>query len=91
MIKEKTSIGSCKKIEINNKLYNCMNFRLKLGLKSTNFTITKNKDSYLFETLGYGHGVGLSQYGANELSKKGFDYNKIIKHYYTNVEIKKIN
>ena len=68
-----------------------MDFRLKLGLKSTNFTVEKNKDTFIFKTLGYGHGVGLSQYGANELSKKGYSYSEIIKHYYTNVEIKKIN
>ena len=90
-IKEKTSIGNCKIIEINNKKYNCMDFRLKLGLKSTNFEIIKDKETYTFKTIGYGHGVGLSQYGANELSNMGYDYSKIIKHYYTDVEIKKIN
>lgn len=91
IIKEKTTIGNCKVILVNNKEYSCMDFRLKLGLKSTNFTIKEKTDSYVFETLGYGHGVGLSQYGANELSKQGYKYHKIIEHYYTNVKIKKIN
>lgn len=90
-IVERTSIGSCKVIKINNIEYNCMDFRLKLGLKSTNFTIETNQDIYIFNTLGYGHGVGLSQYGANELAKLGHSYNEIINHYYKNVNIKKIN
>ena len=41
----------------------------------------------VFEVSGYGHGVGMSQYGANALSKEGFDYKYILKHYYTGVEI----
>jgi stage II sporulation protein D len=39
-------------------------------------------------TCGFGHGVGMSQYGANAMAKDGADYEDIIKHYYTGVEIK---
>lgn len=90
-VNKKTSIGNCKTIILNDKEYSCMDFRIKLGLKSTNFNIIQKEDSFIFETIGYGHGVGLSQYGANELSKKGYTYKEIINHYYTDVQIKKIN
>ena len=90
-VNKKTSIGNCMTIILNDKEYSCMDFRIKLGLKSTNFNIIQKEDSFIFETIGYGHGVGLSQYGANELSKKGYTYKEIINHYYTDVQIKKIN
>ena len=90
-VNKKTSIGNCKTIILNDEEHSCMDFRLKLGLKSTNFNIIQTEDSFIFETIGYGHGVGLSQYGANELSKKGYTYKEIINHYYTDVQIKKIN
>jgi len=44
----------------------------------------------VFKTVGYGHGVGLCQYGANGLAKDGQDYRKIITYYYTGVAIKNI-
>ena len=58
-------------------------------LNSTNFRITYNPKTNIvdIETIGYGHGVGMSQWGANGLAKKGKDYEEILKHYYTGVEI----
>ena len=44
-------------------------------------------DSIKFLSLGYGHGVGLSQSGSDSLAKQGYKYEDIIKHYYKNVEI----
>ena len=63
-------------------------FRKIFGLRSTNFNIEQNKDGFTVTVFGYGHGVGMSQYGANELAKKGKSYIEILKHYYSNVEIK---
>lgn len=59
------------------------------NLNSTNFKITYNPKAEIvdIETTGYGHGVGMSQWGANGMAKKGSDYIEIIKHYYTGVEI----
>ncbi len=54
------------------------------GLQSTNFTITTTDDSITFHTIGYGHGVGLSQYGARYLAEQGADYTEILAHYYPN-------
>lgn len=59
-----------------------------LNLKSASFDIEEYPDKVVFTTHGYGHGVGLSQYGANNLAKKGYNYEKIISHYYTGVNIK---
>lgn len=57
--------------------------RTLLGLRSTNFTITAQVDSFLFTTKGYGHGVGLSQYGADYMARQGSGYEEILQHYYT--------
>lgn len=77
-------------IKINNKTYSGVEFREKLGLRSTDFDIDLN-DEVTITTRGYGHGVGLSQYGSNELAKSGYSYDKIIKFYYTGVSINKLN
>ena len=60
-------------------------------LKSTNFEIIKNKNSIKFNVKGYGHGVGMSQTGADNLAQNGNTYEDIIKHFYSGVEIKDIN
>ena len=61
-------------------------FRTKLGLKSTDFEISYGKDVKI-KTKGSGHGVGMSQYGAQGMAKKGKGYKEILKHYYSGVEI----
>ena len=65
-------------------------FRTLLGLRSTDFTIEIQKDYAYITTHGYGHGVGMSQYGANGLANLGFTYISILNHYYQNVLIKYI-
>lgn len=52
------------------------------GLQSTNFTLTTTDDSITFHTIGYGHGVGLSQYGAKYMAEQGASYPEILAHYY---------
>ena len=63
--------------------------RSLLNLRSTDFDIEIN-ESIKITTKGYGHGVGMSQYGANEMAKNGSTYEEILKHYYNNIEISKI-
>lgn len=77
-------------ITINNKTYKGTEIRTKLNLRSTDFTFTLLENEVLVTTNGYGHGVGMSQYGANLMAKDGYNYQDIIKKYYTGVEIKKI-
>ena len=64
--------------------------RSKLGLRSTDFDITNNGDKVLITTRGYGHGVGMSQYGANGMAKDGYNYEEILQYYYKNVKISTI-
>ncbi|MDD5529801.1 MAG: SpoIID/LytB domain-containing protein [bacterium] len=64
--------------------------RAKLGLKSTFFEIKDNGDKITISGKGYGHGIGLCQYGAVGMSKQGFDYKSILKHYYSGIKIEKI-
>ena len=61
--------------------------RTALGLASSNFKFEKVDGIYVFTTLGYGHGVGMSQKGADCLAKEGMNYKKILKHYYTGTAI----
>ena len=51
-------------------------------------TITTTEDSITFHTIGYGHGVGLSQYGAKYMAEQGYDYTEILAHYYPNTELR---
>ena len=62
-----------------------------LGLKSTNFKIEKEGENYKFSVVGNGHGVGMSQTGADSLAKQGYKYQDILKHFYTGIEITKLN
>ena len=61
--------------------------RKVLGLKSTAFEVKKDAGSVTFTCLGYGHGVGMSQTGANQMAKEGADFTEILKHFYTGTEI----
>lgn len=61
--------------------------REKLNLPSSDFTIRQSNNHLIFTTEGYGHGVGMSQFGANGMAKEGKTYQEIIKHYYQGVEI----
>ena len=61
--------------------------RAALGLKSTAFTLALDAQGAEFTCLGYGHGVGMSQCGANEMAKNGSDYKEILAHYYTGTEL----
>lgn len=78
------------KIIINNKEFTGVEFRKLLNLRSTDFEIEEDNGEYIIATKGYGHGVGMSQYGANEMAKRGKKYEEILNHYYKNTEIKKI-
>jgi len=88
---EKTESGRIKKLMIDGQVINGREMRELLNLNSTNFKITLNPrtDIIEIETIGYGHGVGMSQWGANGMAKKGKKYAEILKYYYTGVEIKK--
>lgn len=77
-------------IVVNDIEYTGTLFRKLLNLRSTDFSI-EIKDEVTITTRGYGHDVGMSQYGANLMAKEGYNYKDIINHYYTNVKIININ
>lgn len=85
-----TSTGRVKEILINDKKFTGTAIQQALGLRSNYFEITIKGNQVLIETKGYGHGVGMSQYGANGMAKEGYSYQEIIEHYYQDIEIKKI-
>lgn len=62
-------------------------FRSALGLRSLNYSISVKNKAFTVVTLGYGHGVGMSQYGANMLAGSGMTYKEILAHYYPGTEI----
>lgn len=78
------------KIKVNNKTYSGIEFRQLLSLRSTDFTISKIDNTYSITTKGYGHGVGMSQYGANGMAKENYTYDEILKYYYQDIEIEEI-
>ena len=90
-IKELTTSGRVKTIKFGNKEIAGTEARSILGLKSTNFTFSIEGDNVTFSVTGYGHGVGMSQTGADALAKSGSTFEEIIKHFYTNVEIVELN
>lgn len=90
-ILEYTESKRVKTIKFGNHEISGVEARTILGLKSTNFEIQKNEDNIKFIVKGYGHGVGMSQTGADAMAKKGSNAEDIIKHFYTNIEIKDIN
>ena len=74
-------------ISINKKTYTGTEIRKKFNLRSTDFTITVENNDIIFTTKGYGHGVGMSQYGANAMAKEGSNYKDILEYYYQGVTI----
>lgn len=90
---EKTDSGRVKKIAIDGTVVNGRELRELFELDSTNFKIYYSPKSEMvdIETIGYGHGVGMSQWGANGMAKNGEGYEQILKHYYTGIEIEYID
>ncbi|MBW4665262.1 MAG: SpoIID/LytB domain-containing protein [Chroococcus sp. CMT-3BRIN-NPC107] len=61
--------------------------RNALGLKSTRFTITQEETGLRFDGRGWGHGLGLSQWGAYKLASRGINYRQILGHYYSGTKL----
>lgn len=75
------------KIKIGTATLSGRQIREAIGLYSANFDININNDIITFTSTGSGHGVGMSQYGADGMAKEGYDYKKILSHYYSGTEI----
>ncbi|ADU32281.1 stage II sporulation protein D [Evansella cellulosilytica] len=87
-IVSRSSGGRVAEVNIGGKTFTGREVREEyLDLRSSDFTIERNGDTIIIKTTGYGHGVGMSQYGANGMAQEGYSYEDIIHHYYHSVEI----
>ncbi|MBP1926794.1 stage II sporulation protein D [Sedimentibacter acidaminivorans] len=92
-LKEKIQLGSVseggkiKSLIIDNQEISGREIRSLFSLNSTNFSFIQSGNQIEIVTTGYGHGVGMSQWGASGMADEGYNYKEILKHYYTNVEI----
>ena len=86
-IKEYTDGNRVKTIKIGNLELSGVEVRNIFGLRSANFKVEMEDNKIKFEVIGYGHGVGMSQTGADSMAKEGSNYEDIIHHFYTNVKI----
>ena len=87
---ERNETNSINNITINGTNLKGTEFRSKLKLKSTNIDIDQSSNEINITSKGFGHGVGLSQYGAQQMALKGYKYDEILKYYYKGTELKKI-
>ena len=83
-----TDGGSVEKICINGKDFTGVAMRALLGLRSTAFSVYVIADQVTISTRGFGHRVGMSQYGADAMAETGSGYQQILTHYYTGAEVK---
>ena len=81
------SAGGVDTVEVGGVTVSGGALRTLLGLRSTSFTVEATAQAVTFSVTGYGHGVGMSQYGANALAKEGKRYDEILTWYYTGVEV----
>ena len=88
---QKTSSNRVASLTINDKTFLGTKVRSLLGLRSTDFTIECLDNDIKITTKGYGHGVGMSQYGANGMAKENHNYKEILNYFYQNTEISKKN
>ena len=87
----RTSGGRVSQMQIGDAIVKGTEVRNALGLRSTLFTVgfegEGNAVKVVFTSSGNGHGVGMSQYGADGMAKKGYTYQQILEHYYVGAQV----
>lgn len=86
-ISRKSPTGRALEIQVGDKTYSGQEFRQKLNLDSTWIEVRTGGGKISITTRGFGHGAGMSQYGANAMATKGKDFRAIIAHYYPGTKI----
>lgn len=89
LVRNKT--GYVSQIQICNQIITGEEFRKILNLKSSDFILEEKGKDIVITTKGYGHGVGMSQYGANGMATEGYGYKDILNHYYKGINLEKIH
>ncbi|MBQ4100612.1 MAG: stage II sporulation protein D, partial [Oscillospiraceae bacterium] len=84
-ILKRSESGTVLSLTVGSEFLKGSDIRSLFGLRSSNFTVTYQDEVFSFNVLGYGHGVGLSQQGANAMAENGASYKDILLHYYSNV------
>lgn len=87
IITERTSSDYVNTVQVGNKSLTGSQIRSLFHLNSSDFTVTYTDAGFLFTTKGNGHGVGMSQYGANEMAKEEKSYQEILAHYYPGTQL----
>lgn len=80
-----------KEISIGGSIFTGREVREKLGLRSSQFSWSRKGNKILITTFGNGHGVGMSQWGANGMAKEGGTATQILKHYYSGISFTQIS
>ncbi len=83
--------GRVKSVKVGGAVMSGREFRTALGLNSANFTLEFAEKKVRIKTIGYGHGVGMSQQGANAMARDGATFDEILTHYYTGIELTDIS
>lgn len=90
-ITQRSPSGYVTHMEIGGVPVTGLEFRSALGLRSADFTVSENGGSFTITTAGYGHGVGLSQYGADYMARQGSSYREILAHYYQGSQLVEVD
>lgn len=85
-----SATGRVLRVRVAGREFTGADLRQRLDLPSTLFRATVEGDAVVFQVRGYGHGVGMSQYGADGMARRGADFRAILRHYYPGVEIRPI-
>lgn len=88
---KRTTAGSVNEVKIGKEIITGSKFRNLMKLNSANFDIIFNLTNVEIDCIGYGHDVGMSQWGANVMAKGGKNYKDILTHYYRGVTVEKMN
>lgn len=88
-IKEQTESGTVRTVAVCGKEISGAEIRSVFSLRSSNFEVSYNDGAFTFTVYGYGHGVGLSQFGADYMAKQGSDFKEILTHYYSGCKVDK--
>ncbi|MFZ5443438.1 MAG: SpoIID/LytB domain-containing protein [Myxococcota bacterium] len=89
-VQGRSSTGRARRVEVGARSMDAVTFRERIGymkLKSLDFEIEKSRDGWKIDGHGFGHGAGLCQWGARVYAEKGWDFRKILQHYYPGTEL----
>ena len=87
---QRTDSGTVKTLKVCGKEVTGAEIRAALNLRSANFSVNYNSGKFVFTVRGYGHGVGMSQYGACCMAKQGSNFKEILTHYYSGCKVEKV-